>query len=122
MEPVAAVHDRGFVNASPDVVLACLAKPEGYGDWWPRVTSRRDPLQLILAGLGKVSVEPLEVDDPRSLLWRLRNDRFDARFGFHAETFKDGTIVHALLAIDRGRWGGGGSSLTAPRSGTASWR
>lgn len=104
-EPVASVHDRGFVRAAPEAVLACLSKPERYGEWWPRVTSRADPLQLILAGLGKVNVEPLDVDDPRSLLWRFSNDRFDARFGFHAEAFKDGTIVHALLAIDGGKWG-----------------
>jgi hypothetical protein len=108
---VVAVHDRGFVTSTPGAVHAVLAAPGDYQAWWPGVRSGSDPavgdhaFWMVLGGLGRVRGEASRERPGVGLFLELEGRELQGTLEWWLEPAKDGTVIHALLALNRSpRW------------------
>ncbi len=97
------IVDQGFVPAPPDAVYPRLADLERYGEWWPRSRARRESgaVELRLPGGPSAIASVRKVRPGIGLVIGLDGSRLGGSLEWYLEPFKDGTVVNAILDLER---------------------
>jgi hypothetical protein len=105
--------DEFFIDATPDRVLEQLADGERIREWWPgaRVSVEGERLRVRAPAFGRLAAAvtfEARLDGLRpgeGLTWWLERGELQGRGEWWLEAFKDGTIVHYYLDVERGNRG-----------------
>lgn len=112
--------DEFFIDAPIDTVQACLLSLGGPGaDWWPRARATSEGGRLVVAAPSGRALAPkvrfaatiANIRPPEGFTWILDGGELRGRAEWWLERFKDGTIVHYFLDVERGVRGRRLSSL-----------
>ena len=115
--------DEFFIDAPPARVLDELAGAERIRAWWPgaRATGRGDRLEIRAPAFGRLGT-PVRFEGRldglrpgEGLTWWLERGEIRGRGEWWLEAFKDGTIVHYYLDVERGDRGRARRLSTAVR-------
>ena len=106
--------DEFFIDAQPARVLDELADAEHIKEWWPgaRVSRAGDRIKVRAPAFRRVSAavafeaRPDGFRPGEGLTWWLESGELRGRGEWWLEAFKDGTIVHYYLDVERGDRGG----------------
>jgi uncharacterized protein YndB with AHSA1/START domain len=102
--------DEFFIGAPREQVQRALLQLGADARWWPGARARTDEGHLVLrAPVGrmfrpatKLTAEIANVRAPEGFTWFLRRGELKGRAEWWLERFKDGTIVHYYLDVERG--------------------
>jgi len=105
--------DEFFIDAPPERVLEQLSDAERIRAWWPGAHVNVDGVRLKVRApaFGRVAtavVFEARLDGLRpgeGLTWWLERGELRGRGEWWLEAFKDGTIVHYYLDVERGNRG-----------------
>jgi hypothetical protein len=102
--------DEFFIDVPPERVLEQLADGVRIGEWWPgaHVSAEGERLRVRAPAFGRTATVvdfEARLDGIRpgeGLTWWLERGELHGRGEWWLEPFKDGTIVHYYLDVERG--------------------
>lgn len=105
--------DEFFIGVPPARVYAALVDAARIGAWWPGIRVRaavrgmelRAPSFRALARPVRFGVRTDGLRPNEGLTWWLEEGELRGRAEWWLEAFKDGTIVHYYLDVERGASG-----------------
>ena len=105
--------DEFFIGVPPAVVYEELVDPGRVAEWWPGVRARRSgrgmelraPAFRRLARPVRFAARMDGLRPGEGFTWWLEEGELHGRAEWWLEAFKDGTIVHYYLDVERGSSG-----------------
>ncbi len=102
--------DEFFIDAPREDVQRALLQLGADARWWRGARARSDNGNLVLkAPVGralrlpvKLTAEIANIRAPEGFTWHLRGGELKGRAEWWLERFKQGTIVHYYLDVERG--------------------